>query len=353
MNSLALFLFATLSFANERVVPEEQLLQEGYRPVEQSRSAPVALPAPHSLSWPVQFEDSAHTIGNSMAEFQPFGSPYFHGGCDLRSASQATLTAPVSGKIEAGHYSYNNNPDGSLQKFWKAWPQRGDAYYFEVAVIADDGIRYELHHVDRDTLPPAIVRMLNAGGGRVDAGTELGHVITWPDGVYHHTHYNIELPGGARVNPEFVSPLLTDTLAPEVLGVYAKLADGRVADFGQGMFAAAPVEFVVDSFDKQDGNIYEHPPVLARLVFASGQETRWDFRASLQDSRGAFPNIWSFFLASLRTPNGRTIRTEGGYGTGHSLIRLEVPVGARGPFVIELGDVSVNITRKTGTIGAQ
>jgi len=353
MNILALFLFACLSFAGERIRPEAELLREGYQPVLHTRSTSSAIPAAHSLPWPVSFEDREHSIGNSMAEFQPFGTPYFHGGCDLRTADSAILTAPISGKIEAGHYSYDTLPDGSLKKYWKPWPQRGDRYYFEVAVVADDGTRFELHHVARETLPSNIVQLLNAGGGRVSAGTELGRVIPWPDGVYHHTHYNVELPGGTRVNPEYVSPLLPDNISPEILGAYAKFADGRVADFNEGNFASSPVEFIVDMVDRQNDNVYEHPPVFARLAFTSGQETIWDFRTLLTDGKGHFPNIWAFFLKSLRTPNGSHIETEGGYGTGHSLIRLPIPSGARGPFTIELGDIAGNISRKTGSISGK
>lgn len=283
-----------------------------------------------------------------MVEFQPFGAPYFHGGCDLRTKAGEDIVAAVSGRLEAGHYGYDTNPDGSMTKYWMPWPQEGDSTYFEVAVISDDGTRYEHHHVDRDSLPADIVAQLNAGGGRVEKGRLLGHVLEWPSGDYHHTHYNVILPSGVRVNPEYVSTLLPDTIAPEILGLYA-VTNGAVADFGKGTFAAAPSEFVVDVVDHQNDNVYDHPPVYARLHFASGQETVWDFRTTLTGTGGKFPPLWDFFLQSLRTPDG-TRETEGGYGTGHSLVRLAVPAGAKGPFTIELGDIAGNITRRAGTI---
>lgn len=345
--SLALALSAP-ALAHENIQPGWKLLQEGYRPVLRALGAPETLPAPHSLAWPVTFQDGAHTIGNSMVEFQPFGAPYYHGGCDLRTHAQETIHAPVSGRLEAGHYGYDTNADGSMTKYWMPWPQRGDATYFEVAVVADDGTRYELHHVDRATLPAEIVAMLNAGGARVSAGTTLGHVLDWPDGEYHHTHYNIVLPSGTRVNPEYASTLLADTRAPEILGLYA-LTNGLAKDFGNGYFAKAPAEFVVDAVDHQDGNVYDHPPAFVRLRFDNGPETTWDFRATLTDGRGAFPPLWNFFLESLRGPNGFR-ETEGGYGTGHSLIRLRVPTGASGPFTIELADIAGNTVRRAGTI---
>jgi hypothetical protein len=345
---LALLFSPSTARADENIQPAWKLLAEGYRAVATVRSGAAAVPAAHSLPWPVRFQDAAHSIGNSMVEFQPFGAPYYHGGDDLRTEAGADIHAPVSGRLEAGHYGYDTNADGSMTKYWMPWPQEGDETYFEVAVVADDGTRYELHHVDRSSLPADIVARLNAGGGRVEAGALLGHVLYWPDGEYHHTHYNIVLPSGVRVNPEYASPLLPDARAPEVLGLFA-LVSGRALDFGDGSFSKAPSEFVADVVDHQDGNVYDHPPVYARLHFASGEETLWDFRTTLTGPNGAFPPLWSFFLESLRSPSG-TRETEGGYGTGHSLVRLLVPAGAHGPFTIELGDIAGNITRRAGTI---
>lgn len=349
-----------LSLANERIDTPENFAREGYRAVTHSRANArtntnaiegPALPAPHSLAWPVEFEDASHQIGNSMAQYQPFGDPYFHGGCDLRTRALATIRTPVAGKIEAGHYGYTTNPDGSLEKQWLPWPARGDATYFEVAVISPDGIRYEFHHVDRNTLPASLVKMLNEGGGTVTEGTELGKVIRWPGfNGYHHVHYNVILPDGTRVNPERLSPLLKDTQAPQVLAAMALMPNGQVVD-AIGALHARPLEFVVAVEERKDGSAYVNPPVLARLVFANGAETRRDFRETLTGPTGQFPPLWDVFRASLRGPNGRQWRTEGGYGEGTSLIRLVPPVGASGPYVIYLGDMAGNLAEVRGEIG--
>jgi hypothetical protein len=350
---MMLFLLLTVSaMANELILPEAELRRQGYAPYEGLPARESAgLPEAHSLPWPVQFQDAAHTIGNSMAQFQPFDTPpYFHGGCDLRTRAGAEIVSPVSGRLEAGHYGYSTNPDGSMKKFWKPWPQAGDAAYFEVAVISEDGIRYEFHHVNRSTLPADIVARLNGQDRFVTAGTLLGHVIRWMGLEYHHAHYNVILPGEGRVNPEFVSTLLPDSLAPEMGAVFALFADGRVEEFGDGLFLQAPREFVVETQDRQDNNIYVHPPSLARLSFSSGQKTEWDFRETLLSPAGKFPVLSEFFLASLRSPQGRQYRTEGGYGTGKSLVRLAVPAGARGAFTIELADVAGNRAVRVGNI---
>lgn len=336
--------------ADENILPASKLLAMGYREWKPAHLLNQPQILAHTLPWPVRFQDASHQIGNAMAQFQPFGGvPYFHGGCDLRVEAGADVLAPVGGKLEAGHYGYDTNADGSLKKYWMPWPEEGNPTYFEVAVVAENGIRYEFHHMDRDTLPDSIVNKLNAGGGTVEAGTLLGHVIEWPGGEYHHTHYNVILPDETRVNPEFVSTLLPDTLAPNILASYAVMPDKSVVDFGQGLFRSAPTEIVISVVDKMNNNVYEHAPVFASLKFASGEESTWDFREKLIGADGKFPNLFSFFKDSLTTPNGRRIYTEGGYGMGKSLVRIKVPNG-HGVFSIQIGDMAGNISTLSGVI---
>lgn len=350
INIILLFLALIPAQASERILPPSVLLKEGYERVPYIRPTEAApLPPPHSLSWPVEFQDAAHSVANSMAQFQPFGRPYFHGGCDLSVRANAALRSPIAGRLEAGHYSYSTRADGSLEKFWKPWPADGDDLYFEVAVVAESGIRFEFHHVDRDSLPAEIVQKLQSRDPRVGAGDLLGNTIYWPGNDYHHIHYNVIDPSGVRINPEFVSPLVPDATPPELRGAYAETPSGNV-DFGNGKFSAAPSSFVLALLDRYDHSVYEHPVVLARLQFASGEKTEWDFRQTLTNSQGVFPSLWDYFVESFRTPNGRRIYTEGGYGTGQSVIRLKVPAGARGAFTIEVEDMSGNRRTLTGEI---
>jgi hypothetical protein len=101
--------------------------------------------------------------------------------------------------------------------------------------------------------------------------------------------------------------------------------------------------------DKQDANVYEHPPAYASLTFDGGARTVWDFRRTLTGPRGAFPPLWDFFRESISSPSG-SFSTDGGYGTGASLIRLKVPAGARGAFTIEVGDEAGNASSLHGSL---
>lgn len=339
-----------LARANERTAPRAKLLSEGYVPVGNIKAADPAFPySAHSLPWPIEFQDDSHTLGNVMAQYQPFGKPYFHGGIDIRTVGGKMTRTPVAGRLEAGHYSYSTNDDGSMEKFWKPWPQQGDSTYFEVAVVTDDGFRFEFHHINRSTLPRKIVDMLNAGGGRVEVGTEVGAAISWMGQDYDHIHYNIVAPSGVRINPEHASALLTDTMAPEISDAAVVSANGTVSSFGTGRLSEVPSAIVVAVQDHLDHNVYDHPPTFARLTFANGMQSSWDFTEKLTRADGSFPPLWDFFVNSVRIPGGRRLATTGGYGTGVSVIRLSVPAGAKGAFVLELGDQAGNVSRLTGS----
>ena len=341
------------------------LKQNGYRPassltwrpatvadsVEVKRLAPPQIPhAEHSLPWPVAFADRGKTVANSMAQFQPFGSPYFHGGCDLRIARRAEVIAPVSGKIEAGHYDYENRPDGSMVKYFKPWPESGEALYFELAIVTREGFRFELHHVDRASLSPRVLDLLKAGGGEVSAGEVLARAVAWPSGDYDHIHYNVIDPSGIRINPEWVSPLILDTQPPKIQEALWVLKNGLVRPFGNGTSRDQPVELVLHVSDRKDGNPYEQPPVQARIEFRSGLQAGWDFSRFLGRADGSWAPIWDVLRESIRSPTQGTIRTEGGYGLGKALLRLPVPAGARGPFTVTLVDPAGNETLLSGDL---
>lgn len=356
--------------ADERVRPASVLMREGYRsvltraPVRQAahdlrsfKQLRSSLTQRERLPWPVKFRDDQRSIGNSMAEFQPFTTPpYFHGGCDLITRGQYEVYATVSGKIEAGHYSYSTNPDGSMTKFFKPWPQTGSEVYFEIAIITDEGVRFEFHHIDRSRLPAQIVQMLNdwASGKsvRIEKGTLIGfaHPTAFESMQYTHIHYNVILPDGTRVNPEAISEPLDDHLAPKIIAAYAIDAEKNVIPFGKGEFSKPIVEWVIAVADSVDHSVYSHPPVYVSVKAPSGEKTIWDFRTQLLSTTGKFPVLSQFFMGSLKTPDHGVIRSEGGYGTGQSLVRIPVPEGLRGAFQIVIADIASNASTLNGQL---
>ena len=337
--------------ADEPVRSERELRRLGYRPFSEfQKSYPIKahldrkklLRRKNVLPWPVEFLDASEPIGNSMIQFQNYGYPYYHGGCDLLSKEGWWITTPVSGFLEGGHYSYSGNADGSMTKHWIPWPKRGEAAYFELAIVTDEGLRFEFHHVDRPSLPQETIDALNKGGVRVEAGTKIGRVLEWGS-TYDHIHYNIITPEGLRINPEYVSEQISDTQEPEVEGVYAIDQSGRVHSFSGGHLNFVPREFIVAGFDRKNAKSpNQHPFHSTLLKFANGTGVGWDFRAVMATMDGRWPALWEFYLAKLRTPSGQKLETFGDYGAGFNLVRLLVPQGASGQFEIEVKDMVGN-----------
>jgi hypothetical protein len=269
---------------------------------------------------------------------------------DLRVKKRSPVYATVSGSVEAGHYGYTNNPDGSSEKYWHPWPAGGDRNYFEIAVVSPEGYRFEFHHMDENKISAEVLALLQAGGGEIKAGALLGNTVAWPDGVYHHTHYNIISPSGVQLNPEFFSPLLDDGQAPDVSSLFAVFSDDRTEDFADGNFEVRPDFFAATVIDHNDKNIYDHPPVYAAITFEDGMNYTWDFSEFLLGPNGKFPSIWNFYIESIRGPDGKNYATEGGYGVGQSVIKIPVPAEAHGNFKIKISDQAKNSTSFSGNI---
>ena len=335
-------LFAVYAHADERLASASQLLREGYLPVTAQPSPTLGLafftrprPGFSYLAWPVEFADAAHTVGNSMFEYQSysFGEAYYHGGCDLRTVLHGVIRAPVTGKIQAQHYSYEIQPDGSAQKFGKPWPQAGESLYFEVSITTADGFRFEIHHVDRVTLTPEVVSLLNSAG-TIEAGTQIAQSVEWPEkGIdgqhYHHVHYNIFSPEGATLNPEALSQLLIDTTPPIVHGLYGMRGTQVVAlSTHEGIVDLSGLtEVIVATTDKKNGSVYTQPPVKIQLQYPDGTISGWDFSQMLRAPDGTWPALNDVYLSRLHTPDGRTLATSGNYYENFFLIRLKVVAG--------------------------
>jgi len=340
--------------ADERFLPKATLLKMGYKPfVSAAQSAKLGLSrtAPalqRNLQWPVEFEDAAHSIAQNYVNFQQYGGTqaYFHGGCDLRANADSWVTAPVTGTLEAGYYSYAENEDGSSQKYWKPWTgQTHDDPYFELAIVTADGYRIELHHVNSTNLPASTIAALNKGGVVIQAGTKVGHVYYWPDGEYHHVHYNIHKPDGTIVNPEAYSIEVPDHVAPTIVNVYAKTSDGRSQVLRESETAQGNVdEIVVATTETRDNSVYVQTPPYAAIKFANGHSFAWDFREQLLGPDGHWPDLRKVFLDSI---NGS--ETFGQYGKGMFLMRLPT-ANQKGAFTIEVGDTAGNMTKFSGAI---
>jgi len=359
---------ASTALGSERFWTAEQGRRLGFYPSTYSAQNIPAKEPPLGTLWPVHFESPAATVAQSFVQHQDFGGQYYHGGCDLRAKNASVVLAPVRGKLEGGYYSYDRKPDGSKTKLWRPWDGKPYAdLYFELAVINEQGYRYELHHVDATTLPASTVKLLNDGLNpslpppMVEAGMEIGRVVRWPDGIYHHIHFNIVAPNGLYMNPEYYTVRnneAPDHVAPSIQGVYGVSADGKVIVITEGARVPTPVrEFVVATVDTREQNQYVQSPTQIVALFGSqnGQPVAsgYDWLKGLIGaipSKAVWPDIRQTFMPQLRLPNGKTLVNFGNYGKGIFLFRLPVPAQFRGPFQVRVGDTYGNVSALRATL---
>ena len=83
--------------------------------------------------WPFPLE----SIGHNMQSYQNYdGSPYWHDGLDIRSLKNQIIYAAAGGKII------------NIENYIK-----GNALYWEVAILDQDGFVWKYHHVDEKSIP--------------------------------------------------------------------------------------------------------------------------------------------------------------------------------------------------------
>lgn len=321
----------------------------------QQKSQPP--PVPDNTQWPVKFESAQFSMGHVMAQYQNYGTgAYFHGGCDLRTEKDALVTAPVSGRLEAGHYSYAIEQDGTLIKYFKPWPEMGDPNYFEVAIVTKEGFRYELHHIDRNSLPLSLRRQLTSSLPQVKAGEPLGRVARWPvrglgDRFYHHVHFNILSDQRVAFNPENHSPLIEDEVPPQLNHLFYRNSKGVVRLFGVNETLFDATEIIVGTKDFKDENIYPQMPAQISLAVDDQIVSSWDFREKLTASDGTPLLIRNVFVEELMTFDGQIFNTLGNYEDSNFLVRLPVPKQARGQLLIKVSDMAGNVSEVNAALG--
>lgn len=143
------------------------------------------------------------SIGHNMQSYQDYGgSPYWHDGLDIRSAVDQPIYASAGGKVV------------NIENY-----VRGNPYYWEVAILDDEGFVWKYHHVAKETIPQEIQQAYKSGK-KISSGTFIGNVIRWNVSaygeVYHHCHLLVVAKDGKYTNPFLFMEPLPDTVSPVI-----------------------------------------------------------------------------------------------------------------------------------------
>lgn len=179
-------------------------------------------------AWPFE----ALSIGHSMASYQSYrwNQAYFHHGIDIRGDEGTPILAAVGGKVVnvANYY-------------------QGSRYYWEVAILDEQGYLWQYHHVDPESIPQKIKDAFK-NKGSVPTGELLGEIVDWPattyGEVYTHIHLNVLGKDGVYLNPLHFLSSLGDNQAPQIkdIGILdnnSKPQSGNIAKDDYSLYVEA------------------------------------------------------------------------------------------------------------------
>lgn len=137
------------------------------------------------------------SIGHNMQSFQNYdGSPYWHDGLDIRSEQDQPIYAAAGGKVV------------NIENYI-----RGNALYWEVAILDAQGFVWKYHHVAKESIAVK-------NGELVKEGSLIGNVVRWPISTfgerYHHLHLLVVAKDGQYINPLLLMNALEDTSSPVI-----------------------------------------------------------------------------------------------------------------------------------------
>lgn len=212
------------------------------------------------VQWPFD-DDVPINVMNTISTLQFYSeeSIGFHHGLDLRAESGTEVYAPVSGLVGTRYYFWIEND-----------------YTYEIWIETDEGVHYEIHHIDKSTIPQEI-EDLASGGGSVEQGAFLGNVFHGPDmGVESHIHINVPTADEWYQNPLTYLPGVPDGIAPTLNRVYFvdDEADPPVEIESCAIEPdVARCSLVLDAHDNFDSSDWDHS--LYELEFYLRVEDDW------------------------------------------------------------------------------
>lgn len=315
MKLLLIVLFSINLLSSELVLSKMMLQKNGYQKQDYAHKRELKTDETgHKLSWPFDEPYKKGFIGNNFAQFQPYSpTPGYHGGVDMILEKSSWVNSPISGRLEAGHYGYENNPNGSATKWWKPWPQTGEDAYFEVAVIADNGLRYELHHLDRSSLTKEIIAQLKSDTPQIKEGQRIARVYTWRTFFhYHHVHLNVIDPAGNSLNPESHFETIEDSIAPTIkfLAVYKNKSQWIN---NKDTLSEKPEAIIFIGYDKKNSNQFNQAPLIYRITNMNKTIAEYSF---LDDLKGRFSKVQDLrdvYPKHITLPNGKVLNHNTGY----------------------------------------
>ncbi|MCK4788366.1 MAG: hypothetical protein KAV87_31790 [Desulfobacteraceae bacterium] len=178
------------------------------------------------LPWPVEPTNADHPIGNVFGEFQQYAStPYLHTGHDV--LEHPAPNGPWVISVTGGALTLQDDLIDPTD------------LYNGVTIITGT-TTYRYWHLDHNTIQQD-VRNAVTKNIPFPANTRISRIVNWPDGKFHHLHFDISR-GGNFINP------FSDGLAPEADNILPQVHEILICRNNSNTFLAKPAtgSWIVD-----------------------------------------------------------------------------------------------------------
>ncbi|HSW60560.1 MAG TPA: hypothetical protein VLJ60_07145 [bacterium] len=282
------YLFAVTSKNDECCVSDEQVINE----IAKYLLIPV-----NSMLWPFAPQDEPHNVGHTSVNIQHYTAnykdAYFHHGIDVIKDQPEKIFNPYDGRVTKVGY-YRTEEVGESK------------YYFEVVVQTVNGLKFEFHHTDPESVPEKIYELAGTDNV-VKAGENTGKIVFWPTpdsysgNLFHHIHLNIIAQNGIKLNPLIMMTPQKDDTAPEIEEIY--LADPDRTKTLSTENISEDFHVVIKVRDLADDKIWPNPPRFSKIEILDSENgvvfehSGYDFIAMMSENINEF--VCDYYLCEI------------------------------------------------------
>lgn len=208
----------------------------------------------HTMLWPFSPQDSPHPVGHTTLNIQHYSDvyseAYFHQGVDIVKDEPVDIFNPYDGRVaEIGYYRVEEVGESP--------------YYFQVVIKTVNGLQFQFHHTDTESVPDEIYD-IEGTGTILKASENTGKIVFWPTPdsfskkLFHHIHFNVLNEAGIKLNPLQLMIPQNDKTPPVIEEMFLIDADKTKTLSNDGIAEEFHVVIKVEDFVENDP--WPNPP---------------------------------------------------------------------------------------------
>lgn len=261
----------------------------------------------NSMFWPFSTQDEPHDVGHTSVNIQhytqKYEEAYFHHGVDIIKNEPEKIFNMYDGRVEKIGY-YRTEEVGESK------------YYFEVVLQTVNGLKFEFHHTDPESVPDGIYE-IEGTDIILEAGANTGKIVFWPTPdsysgkLFHHIHFNVITQKGIKLNPLIMMIPQRDEISPKIDEIYLINSERTKTLTNSGIDEDFHV--VIKVSDLADNEIWPNPPRFSKIEIMNlenevvFEHSGYDFIAMMSENINEF--VCDYYLCEI----GEAAYSKGNY----------------------------------------